>query len=105
MNLYFIGFFIDLIINSELIPYPTEFLGQLVMLVFSIGIYGIGSFFYLNPKLGAGPRDGLMLSLAQRYDKPIGIIRGILEVTVLFIGYLLGGPVGIGTIIFAFLVG
>lgn len=105
MNLYFIGFFIDLIITSELIPYPTEFFGQLVMLVFSIGIYGIGSFFYLNPKLGAGPRDGLMLSLAQRYDKPIGIIRGLIEVTVLFVGYLLGGPVGIGTIIFAFLVG
>jgi uncharacterized membrane protein YczE len=46
-----------------------------------------------------------MLSLAQRYDKPIGIIRAVIEITVLLIGYLLGGPVGIGTILFAFLVG
>jgi uncharacterized membrane protein YczE len=75
------------------------------MLIFSIGIYGIGSFFYLDPKLGAGPRDGLMICLAQRYDRPIGFVRGIIEVTVLVIGSILGGPIGIGTIIYAFTIG
>jgi uncharacterized membrane protein YczE len=46
-----------------------------------------------------------MLSIADRYDKPIGIIRAVIEITELLIGHLLGGPVGIGTILFAFLVG
>jgi uncharacterized membrane protein YczE len=105
LNIYFIGYFIDLIIVLGFIPQPTNLLGQFILLVFGIGSLGLGSFFYLNPKLGAGPRDGLMIRLVQLYDKPVGIIRSIIEVTVLIIGYLLGGPIGIGTIIYGLSVG
>ena len=66
---------------------------------------GVASFFYLNPKLGAGPRDGLMIGLVQKLDRPVGQVRGGIEVTVTILGYLMGGPVGIGTIITAFTTG
>jgi uncharacterized membrane protein YczE len=105
LNIYFIGYFIDLIIMLGFIPQPSTLIEQFILLVIGIGSLGFGSFFYLDPKLGAGPRDGLMIRLVQLYKKPIGIIRGIIEITVLIIGYLLGGPIGIGTIIYGLSVG
>jgi len=60
---------------------------------------------YLNPRLGAGPRDGLMMGLVQRLGRPVYQVRGAIEVTVLVLGYLLGGPVGVGTLITAFTMG
>jgi uncharacterized membrane protein YczE len=105
MNMIFIGFFIDLIINSGIFPQPTMIYSQFLMLFFSIICLGIGSLFYLSPKLGAGPRDGLMMGLVQRFDRPVGEIRTTMEIIVLILGYLLGGPVGIGTLISALTVG
>jgi uncharacterized membrane protein YczE len=59
----------------------------------------------MRVQLGAGPRDGLMVGLVRKLNKPIGIVRGSIEVTVLVLGYLMGGPVGVGTIITAFAIG
>jgi uncharacterized membrane protein YczE len=105
MNMYFVGYFIDIIIKYKFLPKPTQFIWQLLMLFFSVIILGIGSFFYLNPKLGAGPRDGLMMGLVQRYNLAISHVRGAIELTVLVGGYFLGGPVGLGTLISALTVG
>jgi uncharacterized membrane protein YczE len=105
MNMYFIGFFIDVIMRERLIPQPNDFFGQIMLLGFSVLILGVASLLYLSPKLGAGPRDGLMMGLVQKYNRTVGEIRTIIEVTVLIIGYLLGGPVGIGTLISALTVG
>ena len=105
MNMYFIGLFIDIIIESEIIPQPTILPIQILLLLGGTLILGAGSFFYLNPLLGAGPRDGLMMGLVQKLDRPVSHIRGAIEITVLVIGYFLGGPVGIGTLISAFTVG
>ena len=105
MNMYFIGLFIDLIMEWGLVPRYGDLPGRLALLLGGILALGIGSFFYMNPKLGAGPRDGLMLGFVRKLDRPVSHVRGAIEVTVLVLGYLLGGPVGIGTVVTALTVG
>jgi uncharacterized membrane protein YczE len=105
MNMYFIGLFIDKIIQFRVIPEPSSLIQQFLLLFGSIVMIGVGSYFYLNTKLGAGPRDGLMMGLVQKTDLPVSIVRGSIEVTVLALGYFLGGPVGVGTFITALLIG
>ncbi len=105
MNMYFIGFFIDVIMGWWTMPVYNNLVAQSAMLVGGMAMIGVASFFYLNPKLGAGPRDGLMIGLVQKLDRPVGQIRGGIEVTVTIIGYLMGGPVGVGTVITAFTIG
>ncbi len=105
MNMYFIGYFIDRIIEWGIIPTYSNPALQFAMLIGGMAMIGVASFFYLNPKLGAGPRDGLMIGLVQKLDRPVGQVRGGIEVTVTILGYLMGGPVGVGTIITAFTTG
>jgi len=105
MNMYFVGYFMDLIMAWGLVPVPRSLPGQLALLMGGILVLGAASFMYLNPRLGAGPRDGLMMGLVQRLGRPVYQVRGAIEVTVLVLGYLLGGPVGIGTLITAFTTG
>jgi len=104
-NMYFVGFFTDLIIGWDLIPVQTEITRQLGLLLFSIVIIGIASLFYLKVQLGAGPRDGLMIGLVKKLNKPVAYVRGAIEITALILGYLMGGPVGIGTLVTALTVG
>ena len=75
------------------------------MLIAAILIMGIATFFYLRVELGAGPRDGLMEGLVRKLNKPVWMIRGSIEIVVLIIGFLLGGPVGIGTLLLAGAIG
>lgn len=65
---------------------------------------GIGSGLYIGAGLGPGPRDGLMTGLAER-GIPVGLARGIIEVTALIVGWVLGGTVGVGTVVFAIGIG
>jgi len=104
-NMYFIGLFIDLILAWELIPQPTTLPLQLLLLLAGIALIGVASFFYLRVQLGAGPRDGLMMGLIKRLSWPVSAIRGTIEVIVTATGYLLGGHVGIGTVITALVTG
>ena len=105
MNMYFVGLFMDLIMAWGLVPTPETLPGQLALLVGGILVLGAASYMYLSPRLGAGPRDGLMMGLVQRLGRPVYQVRGAIEVTVLVLGYLLGGPVGVGTLITAFTTG
>ena len=104
-NMYFVGYFMDLIISWRLIQVPSGFVWQLVSLFLSIVLLGVGSFFYLRVQLGAGPRDGLMLGLVKMLGRSVWIVRCAMESTVLLLGYMLGGPVGIGTVATALTVG
>ena len=74
------------------------------MLALGIGLVGFASGMYIGANLGPGPRDGLMTGIARR-GPSIRLTRTIIEVSVLVMGWLLGGTFGIGTILFAFLVG
>ena len=66
---------------------------------------GLGSGIYLIANLGPGPRDGLMTGLQKISEQPIAWVRAIIEISVVFFGWMLGGTVGIGTLLFAFGIG
>ena len=68
-------------------------------------IVAIGSGYYIGAGLGPGPRDGLMTGITRLTGLPLGLIRGVLEIGVLIIGWALGGTIGVGTIVFAFGIG
>ena len=74
-------------------------------MVAGIAVIGVGSGLYLTTNLGPGPRDGWMTGLHLRTGWPISAVRLGIEATVLVLGWLLGGTVGIGTVLFALLIG
>ena len=102
-NALIIAFMIDLCI--KFVPTPSNYLNQLILAVISVMMVGIGGGIYLVSNLGAGPRDGLMIGLQKKTNLPIAAVRATLEITVVSIGWYLGGTVGIGTLLFAFGIG
>ena len=103
LNVILISIVIDL--STPILPYPKTLFYQIIQSVIAVLIVGIGSGFYLTTNLGPGPRDGLMTGLQKLTDKPIALIRTILEVSAVLIGFYFGGVVGIGTLLFAFGIG
>lgn len=87
------------------LPRPEVWPLQLLEVAGGILLFGVGSGLYLIANLGPGPRDGLMTSLQRISGRPIALVRGVLEVSVVVFGWLLGGTVGYGTVMFALLVG
>jgi uncharacterized membrane protein YczE len=104
-NMITIGFFIDLVIGLNIIPKPNLLIWQILQLVFSLVLLGCGVFLYLRAQLGAGPRDGLMVALARKFNRSVSYIRIPMDVIVVIIGFLLGGPLGLGTVISALTLG
>lgn len=78
---------------------------QLLMILAGVLLQGIATAIYIGVNAGAGPRDSLMLAISRTTGLSYRLSRGIIEVSVLTIGWLLGGPAGIGTAIHALLVG
>lgn len=78
---------------------------QVGMLLIAILMMGMGSAIYIGVDAGAGPRDSLMLAIKRKTSLSIRVARGSIEVTVVLIGWLLGGPAGVGTAVFALLIG
>ncbi|MDQ7097101.1 membrane protein [Desulfosporosinus sp. PR] len=105
LNMIFIGFFVDVINNTGIFKTPETMLSRIFMLIAAIIIMGFATYFYLRVELGAGPRDGLMEGLVRKLNRPVWLIRGTIEVTVLIIGFFWGGPVGVGTLLLALLIG
>ena len=102
-NALIIALMIDVCI--KFVPTPSNFLHQLILAIISVITVGIGGGIYLVSNLGAGPRDGLMIGLQKKTNLPIAFVRASLEITVVSIGWYLGGTVGIGTLLFAFGIG
>ena len=92
------------VMTPLLIP-PEDSVIRYLQLIVGVVLIGVGSGFYLTANLGPGPRDGLMTGLHRLTQKPIGWVRAGLEITVLCAGWLLGGTVGVGTVVFALGVG
>jgi len=88
-----------------LIPEPTGLPARICMLVAGIVLNGVASAAYIGARLGPGPRDGLMTGLAARTGWSIRLVRTGIELTVLATGWLLGGTVGVGTVIYALAIG
>jgi uncharacterized membrane protein YczE len=106
-NMVLIGVFVDLLLSSGILA-GLEALGFAVrfsVLVSGVLVVALGTALYIGARLGAGPRDSLMLAISARTGWRVGVIRALIELTVLGAGLLLGGAAGIGTILFAFGIG
>ena len=103
LNTIIVSVVID--ISLPYLPNPESIFLQLLQIIFAVIIVGLGSGFYLIANLGPGSRDGLMTGLQRITNKPISLIRAIIEISVVIIGWYLGGVVGIGTIVFALGIG
>ena len=84
---------------------PSSNMLKYLLAIFSVMLVGIGSGIYLVANLGPGPRDGLMTGLTKMTNLPIALVRACLEISVVIVGWYLGGTVGVGTLIFAFGIG
>ena len=92
-------------VTLPFLPYPENYLLQLLQVIIGILIIGIGSGYYLTANLGPGPRDGLMTGLQRKTKQSFSIIRSGIEISVVLVGWYLGGIVGIGTILYALTIG
>jgi uncharacterized membrane protein YczE len=103
-NILSIGPWLNLFL--DLIGTPNNNIAlQIAMLLLGVLIQGIATAVYIGVEAGAGPRDSLMLAIHRTTGVSIRIARGAIEVIVVLIGWLLGGPLGLGTVIFAILIG
>jgi len=105
LNMLLVGLFVDLIMSTGLIPVMSHLIGSVLLLFLGLVVLALGVYFYIGSGFGAGPRDTLMVALNRRLNVPIGIARSGIEFTALVIGWLLGGMVGIGTIMAVILIG
>lgn len=104
-NIFFIGWFINLLLQLNIIPTFHHFLLQFVILLSGIICMGFGIGMYVASNLGPGPRDWLTLVLVKKTGWSIAKIRTIIEGTALILGWISGGPIFIGTFLSVFLIG
>lgn len=106
-NALLIGVFIDGLLRIEAVDRLSEAPVAVRILLLGAGILtiAVGSAFYIGADYGAGPRDSLMLVIAERSPLRIGAARAALEAGAVVVGFALGGTVGIGTLAFALLIG
>jgi uncharacterized membrane protein YczE len=92
-------------IAEGIIPDASQPIVQIVYVFLGMVCIAAGSGLYIGAELGSGPRDGLMMGLNQRFGISVRISRTIVEVVAMSVGIILGGGIGIGTLIFAFGIG
>ncbi len=102
-NVFVIGIATDVML--AVLDAPSELWLRWVFLLGGIVVNGIGGAMYIGSQYGPGPRDGLMTGLSRRTGLSIRLVRTALEVSVLAVGWLLGGIVGLGTVLYALLIG
>ena len=103
LNAILIALAIDVMLPH--LPKPDVYVLQIIQVLIGTIFVGIGSDLYLTANLGPGPRDGWMTGIQRITNIPIARVRATIEMTVLLLGYYLGGTLGLGTIIFALLIG
>jgi uncharacterized membrane protein YczE len=102
-NIVLIGLTIDAVL--AVVDAPGSTAGRVAFMLLGVAMWGPGSGFYIGAGLGPGPRDGLMTGLHAKGVGSIRVVRTALEVAVLTVGWLLGGSVGVGTVVFALTIG
>jgi uncharacterized membrane protein YczE len=105
LNMVMIGVFVDWIMFGNYIPVATNFLFGVPMMVAGIVTISLATYFYISAAFGSGPRDSLMVAVTRKTRLPVGFCRGSIEILAVIVGWQLGGKVGVGTILFAFLIG
>ncbi|MDF2968325.1 MAG: hypothetical protein K0Q93_2103 [Nocardioidaceae bacterium] len=102
-NAIVIGLVTDL--GLALLSTPDSLPARIGLLIGGIVLNGLAGGMYIGSQFGAGPRDGLMTGLVRRTGRSIRLVRTSLELTVLALGWLLGGVVGVGTVLYALMIG
>lgn len=103
MNILVIAFAID--VGIHFLPRNEEYLLDLLYVLIGIFLVGAGSALYITCGLGPGPRDGWMTAVHRKTGIPVGRVRMMIEISVLILGVALGGTAGLGTALFALLIG
>jgi uncharacterized protein len=102
-NIVLIATFIQ--VGISIFPEQDSLINGVIFVLLGIALVGIGSSLYITCGLGPGPRDGAMTGIHNVTGVRVGRVRLAIEVTVLFIGWLMGGTLGLGTLLFALLIG
>jgi len=103
LNIFVIGLSADF--GLAVMSQPTNLVGRSALLVGGIVLNGLAGALYVGAHLGPGPRDGLWVAITRRYGLSIRLVRTVIELTVLVIGWLMGGTVGVGTVLYALSIG
>ena len=104
IDIMIVGSFINFYLTSGIVPNPESIVLRFVLLIAGFVVWSFGIYLYLAAELGAGPRDGLMAALAKR-NIPVSIAKNSIEAVVFVIGWVMGGTVGVGTVIAVFIMG
>ena len=102
-NVIVIGLAVDAAL--AVLPAPDDPALRLTFMLAGVGLNGVATAAYIGARLGPGPRDGLMTGLVRRTGRSVRLVRTSIEVTVLAAGWLLGGTVGVGTVVYALGIG
>lgn len=105
LNVFLIGSFVDILMLNHLVPIFHFLPLQFLMLIIGLVTIGYASYVYIAPALGAGPRDGLMVALCKHTGKSVRVVRAGIDIIVSAIGWLLGGSLGVGTVMMALFLG
>jgi uncharacterized membrane protein YczE len=102
-NVVVIGLAVDATLAA--LPAPDAMPLRIGFMLAGVGLNGVASAAYIGARLGPGPRDGLMTGLVRRTGRSVRLVRTSIEVSVLVAGWLLGGTVGVGTVVYALAIG
>ncbi|MHA7274557.1 membrane protein YczE [Arthrobacter sp. TMT4-20] len=92
-------------VGLAILPMPTELWAQILLFTGGLTLLALATGLYIGARMGPGPRDGLMTGINRKWGWKIWKVRTLIELTVLAIGWVLGGTVGVGTVAFALLIG
>lgn len=106
-NAVLVGSFVDLLLRVHAVRHlgDASLSARIGLLALGVLLMGAATAVYIGASFGAGPRDSLMLALAQRTRLRVGAVRGLLEATALGAGFVLGGKVGVGTVVYVVAIG
>ncbi len=99
LNVVVIGIFIDIIMKNQLIPYHPSYVYRIGLMFFGMWVISVATWLYIGAGLGAGPRDGLMLTIMRKTKLSVASSRILIEGSVALMGFLLGGGLGLGTVL------
>lgn len=105
LNILFIGTFMDLILYLDIVPLSRGIYMGLPMMFLGLVIFSFGCYLYISTGLGCGPRDALMVALTKKTNYSVRSVRITIEISVLVIGYFMGGYAGVGTLVTALFTG
>jgi len=100
-NIVLCGIFIDTLLALGWIPRMGNLPSGVLMLLAGLELLALGTWMYMRSALGSGPRDALMVVLARKTGRSVGLCRAAVELVIIFVGWRLGGQVGLGTVISA----